>query len=205
MEKEGIEYIYYNTEDDNVTLIDFKNDINKDINDEIINIFIKKIRCDYIEPVEKLMGEFPEEKYVYSISLLLVSCLDTLSYYNSKEKSLKNEEKYTARKNYTNFLSTNFYKLLETESIGRFYDEFRSKIIHQNSTSFLIGYMPIENDECFEIERVGTKGKEKKIIKVNLKNLKETIKMIIDNYSLELKKKEESFKIFSEVIKNIYR
>ena len=199
MEKEGIEYIYYNTEDDNAPLNTFREQIKKDINDDIIDIFIKKIMCDYIEPVEKLMDEFPEEKYVYTISLILVSCLDTISYYNVLPHKVPKP-----RANYRNLLKKNFPILVSNESMGQFYDKFRSTIIHKNTTSFLIGYMPIEDNKCFEIKKVGTKKISKKITKVNLKNLKEAIKILINQYSLELKKKEESFTIFSEVIKNIY-
>lgn len=184
MEENNIEYIYYENENDNIPLDDFKRLLVKDdllIKEQIIRIFFNKLEKDYIDPFN-VLTEDNNKSYVYPATLLLVCCIDVLAKYYYGNETLRNGGIH-----YEKFMNEKFEKLeLRTKdneiiqiAPEEIYKSLRCALTHSNSTKYKIGFDELSNGDYFEYV-------EKNAQKVNIKKFAKKIKEVINQYKEEL-------------------
>lgn len=187
-------YIYKGPNDDMLleNYIDYFSNIMEN-KEKIIDTFEKKFKYDFLESSQFLINN----DYLYPVSMILVNSIDTLAkHYTgncSHNKIGSNFKMFFKERLVKKLLNENSKVDLET-LVEQFYKEFRCSITHSNSTS-----LQFTTDE--QISKVFL---EDNILVINLKDLRESIRNVLEEYINLLRTNENYFKKFIKVQKNIY-
>lgn len=186
MDINGLIYIYYNTNTDNILLESYKKLLETNNKTEIIRDFQRKFFKDFILSSESLI----KTNNLYPAALLLSTCIDILAKHYAGETTDSN-----VGINYRDF-SNKFFTEFKTYNMSfDFYKNFRCSLVHSNSTC-------IDFTTSSYVEKF-CKSDSKKVI--NLNWLLSTTKDILREFISLIERDDEKFENFITVQKHIYK